>query len=67
MDRETAEAQYKRTDYIPRKPFPCVEGVRNTVRLYDSEEMRRYKPEDFYDDSFVREMDASGFLDGLYQ
>jgi ABC-type nitrate/sulfonate/bicarbonate transport system substrate-binding protein len=67
MDRETAEAQYKRTDFIPRKPFPCVEGVRNTVQLYDSEEMRRYKPEDFYDDSFMREMDQSGFLDGLYQ
>ena len=28
--------------------------------------MRRYKPEDFYDDSFVRELDKSGFVDSLY-
>lgn len=67
MDREIAESRYKRTDYIPRKPYPCVEGIENTMRLHDSNEMRRYQPEDFYDDSFMRELDESGFLDGLYK
>ena len=67
MDRATAESRYQRTDYIPRKPYPCVEGIKNTMRLYDSDEMRRHESEDFYDDSFVRELDESGFLDGLYQ
>jgi len=66
MPREIAEDRYKRTDYIPRKPFPCVDGVKKTMELYDSEEMRKYKPEDFYDDSFMRELDQSGFLDSLY-
>ena len=66
MPREIAEDRYKRTDYIPRKPHPCIEGVKNTMQLHDSQEMRRYEPEDFYDDSFMRELDESGFLDGLY-
>ena len=29
-------------------------------------EMRRYKPEDFYNDNFVRELDKGGFIDSLY-
>lgn len=36
-------------------------------QLYDSNAMRRYQPEDFYDESFIRELDASGFLDRLYE
>jgi hypothetical protein len=29
--------------------------------------MRQHKPEDFYDDSFVRELDKSGYIDSLYK
>ena len=46
-DREFAESRYRRTDFIPRKPFPCIEGLRNTMEFYDSNEMRRYTAEDF--------------------
>ena len=66
MDLDFAEARYNRTDYIPRKPYPCYEGIRNTMELHDSNEMRRYTPEDFYDDSLMRELDESGFIDSLY-
>lgn len=66
-DREFAEARYERTDYIPRKPYPCAEGVRNTMDLYDSREMRQYRPENFYDDTLIRELDESGFIDSLYE
>ncbi len=66
QDPDLAKARYFRTDYIPRKPYPCSEGIRNTMELYDSNEMRRYTPEDFYDDSLMRELDESGFLDSLY-
>ena len=51
---------------MPNKPYPAVEGIKKTMQLYDSNEMRRYKPEDFYDDSFVRELDESGFIALLY-
>jgi hypothetical protein len=29
--------------------------------------MRKYKAEDFYDASFMQELDRSGFLDQLYR
>ena len=66
MNRQLAEDRYKRADYIPRKPYPCINGVKKAMEFYDSEEMRRYQPEDFYDDSLMRELDESGFLDRLY-
>lgn len=65
-DREIAEIAYERGQWIPRKPYPCYQGVENTFELYDSNEMRRYDPADFYDDSFLRELDDSGFFDSLY-
>jgi hypothetical protein len=37
------------------------------MALYDSNEMRRYSPSDFYDDSLMREIDQSGFIDALYR
>ena len=66
MKMEIAESRYKRTDYVPRKPYPCYEGIKNTMQLHDSNEMRRYTMQDFYDDNLMRELDESGFLDGLY-
>jgi len=44
-----------------------VEGIKKTMELYDSNEMRKYKLEDFYDDSLMREIDESGFIDSLYR
>jgi len=67
VDRQTAEAVYARGETIPLKPYPCYEGIRKTMVLYDSNEMRQYEPEDFYDDSIMRELDESGFIDGLYE
>ena len=67
MGTELAEAIYNRGDSFPRKPYPCYDGIKKTMELYDSNEMRRYTPEAFYDDSFMRELDKSGFLDSLYE
>ena len=36
------------------------------MKLYDSHQMRQHSPEDFYDDSLMRELDDSGFIDSLY-
>ena len=67
MSDDSGEMIYDLGDSFPRKPFPCYEGVKKTMEIYDSNEMRRYKPEDFYDDSLIRELDESGFLDQLYE
>ena len=65
-DRAFAETVYEAGRWIPRKPYPCYEGIMKAMEIYDSNEMRRYTPEDFYDDSLMRELDESGFIDSLY-
>ncbi len=64
-DRAYAETVYEGGRWIPRKPYPCYEGIIRALEVYDSNEMRKYKPENFYDDSLVRELDESGFIDSL--
>ena len=52
---------------MPAKPYPAVAGIRKVMELFNYHEMRQYKPEDFYDDSLMREIDNSGFIDALYK
>lgn len=69
---EYAERIYERGLFLPRKPFPCVEGYRTGLELYAAPELQalgldipgvgEHAPEEFYDDSIVREIDESGFL-----
>lgn len=51
---------------IPRIPYPCYEGIRRTMEVYDSHAMRAHVPEDFYDDTILRELEESGFVDSVY-
>jgi ABC-type nitrate/sulfonate/bicarbonate transport system substrate-binding protein len=66
-DREYAETMYEGGRWIPREAFPCYEGIAATLELYDSHEMRRYAAEDFYDDTILKEIVESGFVDALYR
>jgi ABC-type nitrate/sulfonate/bicarbonate transport system substrate-binding protein len=66
-DKDYAKTLYERGAWIPMKPYPCYEGFKKTTELYDSNEMRKHSPEEFYDDSLMRELDASGFIDNLYR
>ncbi|MGK0297046.1 MAG: NitT/TauT family transport system substrate-binding protein [Gammaproteobacteria bacterium] len=65
-DSELLEYFYEGTLRIPEKPYPPVEGLRRVMEVYDNHEMRKYSLEHFYDDSFVRELDESGYIDSLY-
>jgi hypothetical protein len=67
MGDELGETIYGRGESFPRKSYPCYDGIRKTMELYDSNEMRRHAPEDFYDDSLMRELEDSGFLESLYR
>ena len=51
---------------IPRVPYPCYEGIRRTMEVFDSHAMRGYSPEDFYDDTILRELEESGAVDSVY-
>ncbi len=67
VDPEIAAHAYDRGQWMQKKPYPCYEGIENTFEMYDSSEMRKYQPTDFYEDSLIRELDSSGFIDALYQ
>ncbi len=58
---------YDGTRDMERKPYPNIEGVKTVMKLYDSLEMRKHKPEEFYDDSVMREVDTNGFIESLYK
>jgi hypothetical protein len=58
---------YREAVDIPRKPYPAIEGIKNTLAIYDSPQMRKYKAEDFYDSSFITALDKSGDIDRLYK
>jgi len=65
-DVDIAAHAYARGQWMLKKPYPCYEGIDNTFEMYDSNEMRKFKPTDFYDDSLIRELDESGFIDSFY-
>jgi ABC-type nitrate/sulfonate/bicarbonate transport system substrate-binding protein len=58
---------------FPAKPYPAVEGLRMAKVLFDGQpglrldDFRKARVEDYIDDSFVRELDQSGYIDSLYK
>jgi ABC-type nitrate/sulfonate/bicarbonate transport system substrate-binding protein len=65
-DAAYAATFYDGGRWIPREPYPCYDGIDATLELYDSNEMRKHVAGDFYDDSLMREIDESGFIDSVY-
>jgi ABC-type nitrate/sulfonate/bicarbonate transport system substrate-binding protein len=65
-DAEKQEHFYREVSNLPRKPYPSVEGIKKVMEIYNYHEMRKYKPADFYDDSFMRQLDQSKYIDSLY-
>lgn len=66
-DRGQQEKMYQSVENTPVKPYPSVKGIQQVLSLFTYREIRQSKPEDFYDASFVRELDKSGYIDGLYK
>jgi NitT/TauT family transport system substrate-binding protein len=66
-DPAKQEAIYATATDLPSKPYPSVEGINKMMQVFDNREMRLHRPEDFYDASFMTELDKSGYIDGLYR
>lgn len=66
-DSAVSDRMYAEALEFPAKPYPGVDGIRTITEIYDTPEMRARTVEDFYDSSFVEELDSSGFIDALYQ
>jgi ABC-type nitrate/sulfonate/bicarbonate transport system substrate-binding protein len=61
-DADTQAGMFAYVNKFEKKPYPSVEGVKRIFAIYDSPEMRKHKPEEFYDSSLVADLDKSGFL-----
>jgi hypothetical protein len=53
---------------LDRKPYPSLEGMKNIQRLAQSREPRlaNIKVESIVDDSLMRTLDSTGFIDRVY-
>jgi NitT/TauT family transport system substrate-binding protein len=69
-DREALEDTY---DFFlrlyPVKPFSDEEAVRAVIDVLGEKNaaVKKFKPADFYDMQYLREIDQSGFIDKLYR
>jgi len=50
---------------LPRKQYPSIEGIKTI--LATELKGKSAKPEDFVDSSFIKALDESGYIDGLYK
>jgi hypothetical protein len=48
---------------MSRDMSPCVQGFKDMFTLGYPAELQKYKPSDFYDESFIAELKKSGFID----
>jgi ABC-type nitrate/sulfonate/bicarbonate transport system substrate-binding protein len=62
-DARTQDGMFAYVNKFEKKPYPSADGIKQVFALYDSPEMRKHRPEEFYDSSLVAELDKSGFLD----
>jgi len=71
-DREVLAKAYDRAvaeDMLPRKQYPSLEGIKTVLDSLSEQNPRikTVKPEIFVDSKFIQELDANGFIDGLYK
>jgi NitT/TauT family transport system substrate-binding protein len=62
-DARTQDGMFAYVNKFEKKPYPSVGGIKQVFAVYDSPEMKRHTPEEFYDSSLLAELDKSGFLD----
>ena len=54
---------------VPKKQYPSLEGLKTVLEDVGERDPRAKtaKPEQFVDLTFIKEIDQSGFIDGLYK
>lgn len=66
-DPKVQKEMYAYIEEIPNKPYPSVKGIQVIMDTFDTPAMKKLTVNDLYDDSLMKEIDASGFIDKLYQ
>ena len=59
----TQDGMFAHVTKFEKKPYPSVDGIKQVFAVYDSAEMKKHTPEEFYDSTLMAELDKSGFLD----
>ena len=69
QERELDDAYQLLRSFMPRKPYPTVEGFKAVLaELADQiPAAKTADPNDFFDTRFLYEFDRSGYIDGLYR
>jgi NitT/TauT family transport system substrate-binding protein len=72
VEQEILEKSYENVmteAFFPKKQYPSLEGLKTVLEDIAERDARAKaaKPEQFVDLSFIRELDQSGFVDGLYK
>ena len=68
VDRDVLEKTWENLiseAVLPRKQYPSVEGLKTI--LASEPKAKSHNPEDYFDASFVKELDLSGYTDSLYK
>jgi ABC-type nitrate/sulfonate/bicarbonate transport system substrate-binding protein len=66
-DRQVVNAIYEEGLKMSRRMEPCVQGFKDMFALGYPAELQKYKPTDFYDESFMQELEKNGFIDMAYK
>jgi hypothetical protein len=72
VDREILEKSRENIlteSLLPKKQAPSLEGLKTVLEDISERDPRAKaaKPEQFVDATFIRELDQSGYVDGLYK
>jgi NitT/TauT family transport system substrate-binding protein len=72
LDREILEKSWENVmteAFYPKKQYPNLEGLKTVIDEIAERDPRAKsaKPEQFVDFTFIKELDQSGFIDGLYK
>jgi NitT/TauT family transport system substrate-binding protein len=71
LDREILERTYDQSvmeKILPRKQYPDMAGIKTVLDMIpDRANVSKAKLEQFVDTRFVKELDESGYIDGLYK
>jgi ABC-type nitrate/sulfonate/bicarbonate transport system substrate-binding protein len=66
-DRQVASGIYEEGLKMSRRMEPCVQGFKDMFVMGYPTALQQYKPTDFYDESFMKELEKTGFIDAAYR
>jgi len=66
-DRQVANGIYEEGLKMSRRMEPCVQGFKDMFVMGYPAALQQYKPTDFYDESFMKELERTGFVDMAYK